>query len=80
MDPRATSGGRGPAIPIRSVEVMVTTTSSLPDARRRELSPAVAALLAIGGNILVVGIAAFGLAGVAVAAMAVFGAGVLDAL
>ncbi|WP_426322168.1 hypothetical protein [Microbacterium sp. E-13] len=59
---------------------MVTTTSSLPDARRRELSPAVAALLAIGGNILVVGIAAFGLAGVAVAAMAVFGAGVLDAL
>ncbi len=80
MDPRETSGGRGPATPLRSVEVMVTTSSPLPDPRRRELSPALAGLLAIGGNILVVGIVAFGLAGVAVAAIAVFGAGVLDAL
>ncbi|MFC8680380.1 hypothetical protein ACFT30_02585 [Microbacterium ureisolvens] len=59
---------------------MASTTSSIPVRHRRELSSAAALLLAIGGNILVVGIAALAMAGVAVAAVAVFGAGILDAL
>ncbi|WP_203581624.1 hypothetical protein [Microbacterium hibisci] len=59
---------------------MVTTTSPIPVRRHRELSPAAALLLTIGGNILVVGIAALAMAGVAVAAVAVFGAGILEAL
>ena len=52
---------------------MVSTTSAIPVTRHRELSAATALLLTIGGNILVVTIAALGVAGVAAAAVAVFG-------
>ena len=58
----------------------MASTTSIPVARHRELSPAVALLLTIGGHILVIAIAAVAAAGVAVAAVAVFGPAVLDAL
>jgi membrane-bound ClpP family serine protease len=59
---------------------MVTTTSAVRLPRRRELSPAAAALLTIGGNILVLGIIGLAVAGVGIAAVAVFGAQLLGAL
>jgi NAD/NADP transhydrogenase alpha subunit len=59
---------------------MAFTTSSIPVPRRREFSRAAALLLTIGGNILVFAIAALGVAGVALAAVAVFGGAVVDAL
>ena len=59
---------------------MVTTTSSIPTGRRHQLSTAAALLLTIGGNILVIGIAAVALVGVGVAALAVFGPVIFDAL
>lgn len=59
---------------------MASTTSSVPIRHRRELSPAAAVLLTIGGNILVVAIAAAGVAGIAVAGVAVFGAQLVDLL
>ena len=58
----------------------MASTTSIPITRHRELSPAVALLLTICGNILVIAIAAVAAAGVAVAAVAVFGPAVLDAL
>ena len=58
----------------------MASTTSIPVARHRELSPGAALLLTIGGNILVIAIAAVAAAGVAVAAVAVFGPAVLDAL
>jgi len=65
---------------LRSVERMASTTSTIPTARRRELSAAAALMLTIGGGILVIAIAALAAAGVALAAVAVFGSSVLDAL
>lgn len=59
---------------------MASTTSTAPTTRPRELSPAAALLITIGGNILVVTIAAAAVAGVVLAAIAVFGAGLFDAL
>ena len=59
---------------------MVSTTSTIPVTRRRELSPAAALLLTIGGNILVVAIAALAVAGVAIAAVAVFGPQLMEML
>ena len=59
---------------------MAFTTSSIPVPRRRELSRAAARLLTSAGNILVFAIAALGVAGVALAAVAVFGGAVVDAL
>ncbi|MBD3942112.1 hypothetical protein IF188_10425 [Microbacterium sp. NEAU-LLC] len=59
---------------------MATTTSSVRIARHRELSPVAAALLTIGGNILVLAIAGFAVAGVGLAAVAVFGAQLLGSL
>ncbi|GAA5196407.1 hypothetical protein [Microbacterium jejuense] len=59
---------------------MVTTTSPVRIARHRELSPIAAALLTIGGNILILAIAGFAVVGVGLAAVAVFGAQLLGAL
>lgn len=59
---------------------MVTTTSPVRLPRRRELSPAAAALLTIGGNILVLAIVGLAVAGVGIAAVAVFGAQLLGSL
>jgi hypothetical protein len=58
---------------------MAATTASIP-VRRRELSTAAALLLTIGGNVLVVAIAALGVIGVGVAAAVVFGSELLAAL
>ena len=65
---------------LRSVEGMASTTSTIPLPRHRELSTAAALLLTIGGNILVVTIAAIGVAGVAAAAVAVFGPQLMEML
>jgi len=51
---------------------MVTTTSPVRLPRHRELSPTAAALLTIGGNILVLAIVGLAVAGVGIAAVAVF--------
>jgi len=59
---------------------MTSTTSTVPAARHRELSTAAALLLTIGGNILVVAIAAVGVAGVAAAAALVFGPQLMEML
>lgn len=59
---------------------MVSTSSTIPVTRRRELSATAALLLTIGGNILVVTIAALAVAGVAVAALAVFGRQLMELL
>jgi len=59
---------------------MVTTTSSARLPRHRELSPTAAALLTIGGNILVLAIVGLAVAGVGIAAVAVFGAQLLSSL
>lgn len=59
---------------------MTSTTSTVRVTRRREMSPAAALLLAIGGNILVVAIAAIGVAGVAAAAALVFGPQLMELL
>jgi len=59
---------------------MTSTTSTVPVTRHRELSTAAALLLTIGGNILVITIAAIGVAGVAAAAVAVFGPQLLEML
>ncbi len=59
---------------------MTSTTSTVPVARHRELSTAAALLLTIGGNIVVVTIAAIGVAGVAAAAVAVFGPQLMELL
>lgn len=64
---------------VRSVDDVTATTSSTP-IPRRDLSPTVALLLTIGGNVLVVAIAALGIVGVGIAAVAVFGPHVLAAL
>lgn len=64
---------------IRSVDDVTATTSSTP-IPRRDISPTVALLLTIGGNVLVVAIAALGIVGVGIAAVAVFGPHVLAAL
>ena len=64
---------------LRSVDEVSTTTSSIP-LPHRELSRAAAVLLTIGGNILVVAIAALGIAGVGAAAVVVFGSELLAAL
>ena len=58
----------------------MASTSSFPTARRRELSPVAAMLLAIGGNMLAIAIAAVGIVGIAVAAFAVFCGAILEAL
>jgi hypothetical protein len=79
-DIRTTAGGRPPATLLRNVEDMTSTSSPVPGTPRRELSSAAAALLTIGGSILVVGIAALGVAGIAIAALAVFGGSLLEAL
>ena len=65
---------------LRSVEGMVTTTSTVRLPRRRELSPAAAALLTIGGNILILAIVGLAVAGVGIAAVAVFGAQLLGSI
>ena len=59
---------------------MTSTTSAVPVTRHRELSTAAALLLTIGGNIVVVTIAAIGVAGVAAAAVAVFGPQLMELL
>lgn len=59
---------------------MATTTSSVRLPRRRELSPAAAALLTIGGNILILAIVGLAVAGVGIAAVAVFGAQLLGSI
>ena len=59
---------------------MALTTSSLPLSRRREQPAAAARLLTIGGHIRVVANAPSAVGGMAVAAVAVFGGAVLDAL
>jgi len=59
---------------------MVTTTSSVRVPRHRGLSPAAAALLTIGGNILILAIVGLAVAGVGIAAVAVFGAQLLGSL
>lgn len=61
----------------RSVEG-VTATSPI-DTTRRRISTAGALLLTLVGNIAVVAIGLLAVAGVAVAALAVFGPGILDA-
>ena len=58
---------------------MTATTASTPIVRR-EMSPTAALLLTIGGNVLVIAIAAVGAAGMAIAAIAVFGPQLLAAL
>ena len=65
--------------PLRSVDDMTATTSSTPIVRR-EMSPTAALLLTIGGNVLVIAIAAVGAAGMAIAAVAVFGPQLLAVL
>lgn len=65
---------------LRSVEDMVTTTSAVRLPRRRELSPVTAALLTIGGNILILTIIGLAVAGVGIAAVAVFGAQLLGSI
>lgn len=64
---------------LRSVDGVSTTTSSVP-VPHRELSPVAALLLTVGGNILVVAIAALGVVGVGAAAIVVFGSELLAAL
>lgn len=64
---------------VRSVVDVTATTSSTP-LPRRDIPPTVALLLTIGGNVVVVAIAALGIAGVGIAAVAVFGPHVLAAL
>ena len=64
---------------VRNVDDVTATTSSTP-IPRRDISPAVVLLLTIGGNVLVVAIAALGIVGVGIAAVAVFGPHVLAAL
>lgn len=59
---------------------MTSSTSTIPLSRRHELSSTAALLLTIGGNILVIAIGALAVAGVGIAAIAVFGAGLFDAL
>lgn len=59
---------------------MATTTSPVRLPRHRELSPTAAALLTIGGNILVLAIIGLAVAGVGIAAVAVFGAQLLGSL
>lgn len=64
---------------VRSVDDVTATTSSTP-IPRRDMSPTIALLLTIGGNVLVVAIAALGIVGAGIAAVAVFGPNVLAAL
>ncbi|GAA5209528.1 hypothetical protein [Microbacterium kyungheense] len=59
---------------------MVTTTAPVRLRRHHELSPVAAALLTIGGNILILAIIGLAVAGVGVAAVAVFGAELLGSL
>lgn len=68
-----------PPRPVRSVDDVTATTSPSP-VPRRGISPAAAALLTIGGNVLLVAIAALGVVGIAGAAVVVFGPQVLAAL
>lgn len=64
---------------VRSVDDVTATTSSTP-IPRRDMSPTIALLLTIGGNVLVVAIAALGIVGAGIAAVAVFGPNLLAAL
>ena len=59
---------------------MASTTSTVPIPHRREVSPAAALLLPIGGNILMIFISALAAAGVAVAAIVVFGPQLMEML
>ncbi|MCP2635805.1 hypothetical protein K0817_004390 [Microbacterium sp. HD4P20] len=59
---------------------MTTSTARLPHVHRRTISPLAAFVLTVAGHILVLGILAAGTVGVAVAAFAVFGSSILEAM